>query len=301
MSDLTGGIPFKAKYLQIGSRYIKRGQTLFPCPGPVNILDLPPEDEFVVVLNKTMTGNLVLEHDLSCVTKSGYGVRPAEAEAMRLVAKNMGTSFVPEVIFTSFVPSMHNDSDYDGNIMMTLIQGSTLQTKWDTLDEKSKESVCLQIWNMLSKIRSIPRPSELAGLFQCAADGSPSRDSLLEDLQRPPRPLANDVSLRTRIYERYIHFGGLRHKDQLLNMLPRSDSTVFTHGDIAPRNIMVDGQNNITGILDWECAGWYPDYWEYAQIMRPAASWGDWATWMNRTAPQRWDLSGITTARKVLF
>lgn len=114
---------------------------------------IPPEDEFIVVLNKIITGNLVLEHDLSCVTKSGYGVRPAEAEAIKLVAKNMGTSIpIPEVVFTSFVPSRHNDSDYDGNIMMTLIRGSTLQSKWDTLDEKIKESVCIQTWNMLSKI-----------------------------------------------------------------------------------------------------------------------------------------------------
>lgn len=41
--------------------------------------------------------------------------------------------------------------------------------------------------------------------------------------------------------------------------------TVFTHADIAPRNIMIDEQNKVTGILDWEYAGWYPDYWEYAQ------------------------------------
>jgi hypothetical protein len=35
------------------------------------------------------------------------------------------------------------------------------------------------------------------------------------------------------------------------------------------RNVMVDEHNMVTGILDWESAGWYPDYWEYAQIMRP--------------------------------
>jgi aminoglycoside phosphotransferase (APT) family kinase protein len=43
-------------------------------------------------------------------------------------------------------------------------------------------------------------------------------------------------------------------------MLPRSEHSVFTHADIAPRNVMVDEQKNITGILDWESAGWYPEY-----------------------------------------
>ncbi|OJJ31905.1 hypothetical protein ASPWEDRAFT_43931 [Aspergillus wentii DTO 134E9] len=83
-------------------------------------------------------------------------------------------------------------------------------------------------------------------------------------------------------------------------MLPKSDHAVFAHGDIAPRNIMVDENGNIIGIIDWEYAGWYPDYWEYAQIMRPAF-WGDWSIWMERTAPERWNLSGINASRKVLF
>lgn len=83
-------------------------------------------------------------------------------------------------------------------------------------------------------------------------------------------------------------------------MLPKSNCTVFMHGDIAPRNIMVDDNCNITGLIDWEYAGWYPDYWEYAQIRSPAFR-GDWKIWLGQTAPERWDLSGIHASRKVLF
>lgn len=136
--------------------------------------------------------------------------------------------------------------------------------------------------------------------FQCAADGSPSRDPLLEDLNSPPRPLTSDSELRARIYERYLNFGGLRYEHKLPSMLPRSNRSVFTHGGLASRNIMVDNQNTITGIPDWEYAGWYPDYWEYAQIMKPAF-YGDFQDWMGRTAPQTWGLTGINASRKVLF
>lgn len=83
-------------------------------------------------------------------------------------------------------------------------------------------------------------------------------------------------------------------------MLPRSNVSLFTHGDVAPRNIMVDESGHITGIIDWEQAGWYPDYWEYANIMKPSRD-KDWQSWMDRTATQRWDLPGITAARRVLF
>lgn len=39
----------------------------------------------------------------------------------------------------------------------------------------------------------------------------------------------------------------------------------FTHGDLAPRNVRVkDGR--VTGIIDWEFAGWYPEYWEYTKM-----------------------------------
>lgn len=123
---------------------------------------------------------------------------------------------------------------------MTLIMGSPLEERWDTLDEKSKESVCLQVWGLISSIRAIPCPSKLTDLFQCAADGSMTRDPMLEDLKDPARPLKSDSDLRARILERYLYFGGRRYKHQLHNMLPRSDCTVFTHADIAPRNIMID-------------------------------------------------------------
>ncbi|KAJ5907438.1 hypothetical protein N7495_000120 [Penicillium taxi] len=140
---------------------------------------------------------------------------------------------------------------------MTIIPGTPLDRKWDMLDEGAKESICLQLWVLISKIRTISRPE---GPYQCAADGSPSQDPMLVDLQEPARPLLSDSALRSRIYERCIHFGGTLYKDQLLNILPRLEDSVFTHGDIAPRNVMVDEQSNVTGIPDWETAGWYPDY-----------------------------------------
>ncbi|KAK0186168.1 hypothetical protein F5146DRAFT_171719 [Armillaria mellea] len=42
---------------------------------------------------------------------------------------------------------------------------------------------------------------------------------------------------------------------------------VFTHGDLWDHNIMVD-QGHITGIVDWEWAGWLPEYWEYTSILQ---------------------------------
>lgn len=41
---------------------------------------------------------------------------------------------------------------------------------------------------------------------------------------------------------------------------------VLTHGNLSPRNIIVD-DGSITGIVDWEMSGFWPEYAEYAFAM----------------------------------
>lgn len=45
---------------------------------------------------------------------------------------------------------------------------------------------------------------------------------------------------------------------------PRKGNVVLTHGDIAPRNIVVR-DNGSPSFLDWEFGGWRSDYWEYVK------------------------------------
>lgn len=52
---------------------------------------------------------------------------------------------------------------------------------------------------------------------------------------------------------------------------------VFTHADLNPFNILVRG-DQVVGIVDWECAGWYPCYWEYTSAWygnRTRTEWRD--------------------------
>ncbi|KAK2787593.1 hypothetical protein FQN53_005043 [Emmonsiellopsis sp. PD_33] len=294
MVDPTQGIPFVPWKLQVGETYVNRDGMLFEYT-PVGSEELPADGELITVLAMQM-GRVLLIRDRSYITKSGPSVRRLEAEAMKLVAKYTSVP-APEVIYTRF-------NDGHGTIAMTIIPGTTLEKHWEGLDDDDdeiKQSICRQIWELLSQLRQIPQKPELSHLFQCAADGSHTRDPMIEDFQQPARPLETDLQLRTRIYERYIRCGGSRYKDQLFDMLPHSSSSVFTHADIAPRNIMVDERHQITGLVDWEYSGWYPDYWEYAQIMRPSCLNRDWQAWMDATAPQKWDLSGINAARRILF
>lgn len=84
-------------------------------------------------------------------------------------------------------------------------------------------------------------------------------------------------------------------------MISFSAHPVFNHGDIAPRNIMVDQKNRITGMLDWENSGWYPNYWETANIMKVTRNTEDWHLWMVRKAAQKGDVTATSAARGILF
>jgi hypothetical protein len=204
---------------------------------------------------------------------------------------------VPEVYQSSFVSEV-------GTIRTSYIDSEPLSNIWEYLDDdKIREAVCRHTWALIYRFRQLPKPENCIDYFQCGADGSASHDVLIKPLpEHDQKPLTSDEALRQRIYERYLHFNGRRYEKELPEMLPRTCEAVFTHSDIAPRNILVgnDLENPVIGIVDWESAGWYPVYWEYANMMRPSQD-HDWQLWMERSAPERWGISGISAARRVLF
>ena len=71
-------------------------------------------------------------------------------------------------------------------------------------------------------------------------------------------------------------------------MFPRSGSSVFTHDDIHCGNILVNMEDptKIIGLVDWEGAGFLPDYWEYAMMMRPMEESEGWQESRYRLKPQ---------------
>ena len=235
------------------------------------------------------------------VLKRGNRVKISEVEAMKLVLGHTNLR-IPEVLAADF------GEKCNGKLWMTFVEGKGLDTIWKTLDSETKERLCEATWAYITTLRTIPRPKNSSYPTQCQADGSATNDPLLkdEDVDHSlrPRPIFSDVDLRQRIYERYRANGGDKYADSLQDMLPcTSLDYVFTHGDIAPRNILINEHLEISAVLDWENSGWYPHYWEYANIMGPAGIYDDWQMYMDGTAPPAYkcDLKGILAARMVLF
>lgn len=51
-------------------------------------------------------------------------------------------------------------------------------------------------------------------------------------------------------------------------MLPNIHRIIFAHADISWENILVDpATGTVTGILDWEMAGFWPEWWAYRKAL----------------------------------
>lgn len=61
----------------------------------------------------------------------------------------------------------------------------------------------------------------------------------------------------------YEYLGGRDIVGQLSSFL-------FYHADLSPKNIMVDDNGHVLAILDWESAGYYPEFWIGTKPMKAA-------------------------------
>lgn len=282
----------------------------------------PETSVYPRVISSQFGRNKITQIEDDVVLKQGSSVRPNEEAAIKLVQ-----AYAADIPVPTIYHAMYNRSATGvvstGMLYMEFIPGESLESVWPRLSECHKERICRETWGLIDKLRLIPRPEKATDignhggkiqLFYCAADGTSNIiHPLLGDIYDQPPPLRDDETLRARIWERYVEYNGLSYTDShsVKDILPRSETAVFTHGDIHPGNILVhedeeagtSGQVRIGGLVDFESAGFFPEYWEYAQMMRFGGE-GDedeWRLMMERTAPRLWDVEGIQKARQVLF
>ena len=148
-------------------------------------------------------------------------------------------------------------------VFMTLVPGETLEKRWPFLTANQKKTVSSQLDDMFAKIRGIPHtpPAPLGALSEphkfkdtraarrCSSRAFVTLSECHDWILSEPKE---------RISPAYIKW--------LRSLLKDDFKIVLTHGDLHPRNVLVKeddrGNVEVTGIIDWELGGWYPEYWE---------------------------------------
>ncbi|KAI1746909.1 kinase-like protein [Xylaria castorea] len=207
------------------------------------------------------------------VAKFGSKVNENEGHALLFLEK-MCPSFPAPRLHAMY---MGGDRLY---IVMDYKPGTTLLSLWPTLKQEEKMSIASQLREKMDQIRSIASPgifSDVIGgplkhrWFYWWADPTISGPFQTEEdfnkgLARMIQKTWEDNSTGGKLGE---FFG--RHLPGTLQGHP----SVFTHSDFHRGNVLVKEINEdvlgaarkfeVTAIVDWESAGWYPSYWEYTR------------------------------------
>jgi len=207
----------------------------------------------------------VYKVDGSTVVKTGDSVRLAEAEAMRLVRQKT-TIPVPKIY------NAYTDSDSGHvRIVMEFIEGDCLAEVWGKLGDAQKEEVIEQLRGFLAQLR------EIKGSFIGSVDGTACEDQLFTDEIGTYGPYKDEACFNEGIITalKNATTGSWVNTVSDMVLALRNHVIVMTHGDLSPRNIIVQG-SKVVAIVDWEMSGYYPEYWEYVKALYRPAWESDW-------------------------
>ncbi|RDX46144.1 kinase-like protein [Lentinus brumalis] len=256
------------------------GYSIFDPPQDAidQVLPLLVHERQLKVLGHAMfASNLFYDLGDGRIVKTGMNTSVEEAKAMVFVRKHTSIP-VPEV----YMVFQHGGATH---IVMELIDGVALREAAELepdgmtssghglVTDQDLASIMQQLRDYIRELRELGRrhpPSQPH--FGSWPDG-PFRNSYFASA--PPETAFESVDafhayfldrLRPLSREKATY-------DQLVIARSQSQESepVLTHGDLAPRNILVKN-GCIVGVVDWETFGWYPGFWEYMGIGNEGSS-----------------------------
>ncbi|KAM0557028.1 hypothetical protein ACHAPJ_005708 [Fusarium lateritium] len=214
--------------------------------------------------------NVIKIETLSLVVKINYEshLNLEEVQTMWAIRKAFPNNDVP-------VPEVLGWRKYDDRVFlyMSLVPGETLRDAWSSLTANDKASLQTKLRDIVGFLRRLTQTPEIIG----SVNRGPLQDRFfrIDDEKGPLSTIKEFNDWLFAIATRQDpqpgkEIQGLDHPDMYRDMLPDHGNIYFTHGDLTLGNIMVSGSPDsyvITGIIDWEQAGWYPEYWEYCKLL----------------------------------
>lgn len=181
----------------------------------------------------------------------------------------------------------------DAYLITSRVPGYVLGYCIDEMDDAQMAAVVRDLRRFFRQLRAIPRTAAAAEQDQdsgrgwnwdrsgeqergreyaiASALGGPCHDARVNaavPYDEARGDFAGPFATEEEFHEalRAYHLPGVVHGSG------RHGGTVFSHGDVNLRNVLVrrgdsgaGGGRVVTGVVDWEMAGWYPAYWDLAK------------------------------------
>ncbi|KAI8719779.1 Non-specific serine/threonine protein kinase [Fusarium sp. LHS14.1] len=190
--------------------------------------------------------------DIECGEPEEGPCKPTEVEAMQYVASHTSIP-VPRIY------AVHTEENGSIYIEMAYVRGDGLDSAWSRLSVDEKNTVFADIKQQVSCLRELQPPTQ---------------DIVSSALQNPAFDCRIGACFYGPLNQDEFHSlarGHLRMEDvapflgpEVAKVHTSHYKTHFTHADLAPRNIIVR-HGRVVAIIDWEFAGWYPEYWEFTK------------------------------------
>jgi hypothetical protein len=223
----------------------------------------------------TLLSSVVLEISSEIVVKASPSLDLDHIPTMEAIKSYAPSLPIPDVLGVIKASSLTY-------IFLAKAEGISLDRIWGDLEITQKISIREQLESIFSILRGIPYTVLSPKLAY--GGGLPP---LCKDARRRVREAKETITTEDQ-FNQFICREDNRSESPWIRMIRSSlkndHKAVFTHGDLHPRNIIVNLEDmpqglswtaaeiktrniKITGLLDWEFSGIYPEHWEYIKAL----------------------------------
>jgi hypothetical protein len=246
---------------------------------------LPSEKQFfesITVFRNDASHHRVVAVEPHFIVKYGRGVNEIEGQVLLFLEHHRKTCLgVPKLYAMYRITSTGHIC-----LIMQRIPGESLEHIWPALQEAEKSDICARLNEIFLSIRNVPAPqfygsvdngkfhhylfySPVSDQEICGPFNSESQfNAALVKRLRSDWAQMKKHSFKADFYEKNLDRTLVGHRP------------VLSHSDLQRKNVIVHrdaSQVLEVGLVDWEEAGWFPDYWEYFTALQGVQWKDDWS------------------------
>ncbi|KAK2763869.1 hypothetical protein FQN54_009487 [Arachnomyces sp. PD_36] len=199
-----------------------------------------------------------------------------EAHALELVAKHT-TLNAPRVL--DFIEFPAGEKSW---MLTTRIEGDIAGKCLPLMDTDELEQFRIDFRNYVEQLRSIPNPYPH---LICSPLGGGCQDCRIDNNNGSTGPYDTIADFNKRLMAMCNPIPDAADRAVVADVHSRSYRVFFAHADLNPANVLIHN-GRLSGFVDWEFAGWYPEYWEYTKACYIVHRWQLWLETMEKAFPE---------------